>query len=127
MGLSASRPEGVNLAGRGLVIHPVRLNFTDDAHIPWFMKAILVLAQIFLRHLIDVLVGTFFRNVYDLSSHGEPMPGIGGVNNVKTYFWPLFHIQRFLSPFERIDQEVGAIKVNPYRGDLWSVIWHERC
>ena len=96
----------------------VRLNFTDDAHIPWLMKAILVLAQIFLRHLIDVLVGTFFRNVHDMSSHGEPMPLISGVDNIKTDLWPLFHVHRLLSPFERIDQEVGAIKVNPYRGDL---------
>ena len=102
MNLSASLAEGVNLAWRSLVIYQVRLNFTDDAHIPWFMKAIRVLAHILLRHLIDVLVGTFFRNVYDMSSHGEPMPGISGVDNIKTYLWSLFHVQRFLSPFERI-------------------------
>src|SRR5947209_8500023 len=118
MNLSASRPECVNLARRSLVMHQVRLNFTDDAHIPWPMKAIPVLAHIFLRHLIDVLVGTLFRNVYDMPSHGEPMPLISGVDNIKTYLWPLFHIQRFLSPFQRIDQDVGAIKVNPYRGYL---------
>ena len=126
MGLSASLPECVNLAGRGLVIHQVRLNFTDDAHIPWLMKAILVLAQIFLRHLIDVLVSTFFRHFYDLSSHGEPTPGIAEINNVKTDFWSLLHVQLFLSPFERIDQNLGAIKVNPDRSDVWSAICHER-
>ena len=107
-------------------MHHVRLNFTDDAHIPWPMKAIPVLALIFLRHLIDVLVRPFFRHFYDLSSHGEPTPGIAEVNNVKTDFWSLLHVQLFLSPFERIDQNVGAIKVNLYRGDVWSAIWHER-
>jgi hypothetical protein len=47
------------------------------------------------------------------------MPLIGGVDNIKSYLWPLCHVQRFLSPFERIDQEVGAIKVNPDRV-TWS-------
>src|SRR5919206_3412289 len=102
MGRSASRSEGVNRAGRGLVMHNIRLNFTDDAHIPWFMKAILVLAHIFLRHLIDVLVSTFFRHFYDLASHGKPTPGIAEVNNIKTDLWSLLHVQLFLSPFERI-------------------------
>src|ERR1700751_3811526 len=114
----ASLADCVNRAWRSLIMHQIRLNFTDDAHIPWLMKAIFVLAHIFLRHLIDVLVGTFFRNVHDMSSHREPMPLIGGVDNIKTYLWPLFHVQRFLSPFERIDQDVGAIKFNPDRGYL---------
>ena len=84
MNLSASLAEGVNLAWRSLIIYQIRLNFTDDAHIPRPMKAIGVLAHIFLRHLIDVLVRTFFRHFYDLSSHGEPTPGIAGVDNIKT-------------------------------------------
>ena len=92
-------------------MHHVRLNFADDAHIPWPMKAIAVLAHIFLGHLIDVLVRTFFRHVYDLSSHGEPTPGVAEVNNVKTDLWSLLHVQLFLPPFKRIDQNVGAIKV----------------
>ena len=54
------------------------------------------------------------------------MPGIAGVDNIKADLWPLCQVQRFLSPFERIEEEVGAIKVNPYRGDLERVIWHER-
>src|SRR5579859_728101 len=126
MNLSASLADCVNLTWRGLVLHQVRLNFTDDAHILWSMKAIGVLAQIFLRQLIDVFVGTLFRNVYDMPSHGEPMPGIGGIDNIKTDLWPLCQVQRFLSPFERIEEEVGAIKVNPDRGDLERVIGHER-
>ena len=124
--MSASLAECVNLAWRSLVLHHVRLNFTDDAHIPWSMKAIRVLAHIFLRHLIDVLAGTLFRNVYDMPSHREPTPGIGGVDNIKTDFWPLCQVHRFLSPFERIEEEVGAIKVNPDRSDLERVIAHER-
>ena len=105
----------------------IRRYFADDAYIAGLVIRILVHANVFLCHPVDMVVRAFLGDLGDVAAHREPVEWIFGVDDIKTDLGLLLHVEGLTASLGCVDQDMGAVEIDPDRCYLWCAIGHDRC
>src|SRR5215469_6101645 len=102
-------------------------NLVYNTHLAGLPVGIFVLAEIFLRHLIDVSVGTLFGDLGNLTAYFEVAIGIIGIDDSQSDTRIAAHVAVLLATFSRVENHVLAIRVDPHRRSLGTAVRHKSC
>src|SRR5215470_19938810 len=112
------------LAHGGGVLGP---DLVYDAYLARLTVGVLVLAEIFLRHLIDVSVGSLFADLGNLTAYFEVAIWIIGIDDSKSDTRIAAHVTVLLAALSRVENHVLAIRVDPHRRSLGTAVRHKSC
>ena len=87
-------------------------DFIQDADFAGLAVRILVDAEIFFGHFVDVLSGAFFRNFDDTAADFEIAVGVFRINDCERNAWIAPDIFVFLAPPGGVEDDVIAIEVD---------------
>src|SRR5258706_5072071 len=84
------------------------------------------IAEIFLRELVDVVVGAGFSDFHDLAADFEVAVGIGGILKRNGNARIAADIFVFHAALGGINADELAVVVHPYGSDLRAAVFHQR-
>src|SRR5262245_43380514 len=101
-------------------------DFVHYTHFARLTKRVLVLTQIFLRHLIDVGVGPLLGDLHHFAANFEIPVRIVGINNCHGYARVSADVTVLLAALGGVEYYMLTIAVHPDRGGLRASVGHDR-
>src|SRR5262249_32036236 len=103
----------------------LRLDLVGDANLTRLPEGINGLAKIFLRKLIDVVIGATFCDLHDTAANFKIAVGIRGILKRDGHARIAPNVYVFYAALRGIEANVSSVVVDPNRRDLRAAIFHQ--
>src|SRR6266852_2267456 len=103
-----------------------RLNFVDDADFARLAIGILVLAKIFLRQAVNMLVGALFGDFRDPAADFQITVGVLGVLDGHSHTRVAAKVAVFLAAARGVDANLLPMEIHPDGRNLRTSVGHQR-
>jgi hypothetical protein len=102
-----------------------RSDFQQDTHLTWTPVGILFVPQISLNELLEMKIGPFFGDFNNAATDTYCTFPMGRVNDTDHDPWIVPDIPKLLMAFNRVDQNVRSIGIDPGLRHVRRAIWHD--